>query len=254
MPCNHGIALDPCEGAFCGPPEFKYPFGQGLFSFTMKTQIQFVEVPANPVKSSPPLSRMLQHPVFAWAGIRAPIAQHTLAEHQALMRYAHTARMVVEIGVAEGASAAGIREAMPADGTLYLIDPFHLSRIPALNFLKRAARRAVGSAGTARTVWIEFFSQDAARNWKFPIDFLFIDGDHREESVERDWVDWSPFVKNDGVVAFHDARLFPAGWPTSDYGPVRFIDRTFRQGSNNAAWSIIEEVDSLVFVSRRKRS
>jgi predicted O-methyltransferase YrrM len=220
----------------------------------MKTQIQFVQVSKMPVKSSSPLSRVLQHPVFAWAGLRAPIAQHTLAEHEALMRHARAASTIVEIGVAEGASAAGLREAMRGDGTLFLIDPFHLSRIPALNFLKRAARRAVGSAGSARTVWIESFSQDAVPDWKSPIDFLLIDGDHREEGVERDWLDWSRFVKDDGVVAFHDARLFPSGWPTPDYGPVRFIDRGFRQGSNNVEWSIVEEVDSLVFVSRRKRS
>jgi predicted O-methyltransferase YrrM len=219
----------------------------------MKTQIQFVEVPNNPVNRALPLSRVLQHPVFAWAGLRATIAQHTLAEHQALMRRSRAANTIVEIGVAEGASAVGLREAMPTDGTLYLIDPFHLSRIPALNFLKRAARRAVGSAGSARTVWIESFSQDAVRDWNSPIDFLLIDGDHREEAVERDWLEWSHFVKDDGVVAFHDARLFPAGWPTPDYGPVRFIDRAFRQGLNNAAWSIVEEVDSLVFVSRRQR-
>jgi len=220
----------------------------------MKTQIQFVQVPSTPVRSTPSLSRILQHPVFAWVGLRAPIAQHTRAEHQALMRHARGASTVVEIGVAEGASAAGLREAMPADGALYLIDPFHLSRIPALNFPKRAARRAVGSAGSARVVWIESFSQIAVRDWKSPIDFLFIDGDHREEAVERDWLDWSRFLRDDGVVAFHDARLFPSGWPTPDYGPVRFIGRAFRQESNDTGWSIVEEVDSLVFVSRRQRS
>ena len=219
----------------------------------MKTQIQFVEISGNPTKRTPPLTRILQHPVFAWAGMRAPIAQHTLAEHQALMRHASAANTIVEIGVAEGASAAGLRQAMPAGGSLYLVDPFHLSRVPALNFLKRAAQRAVGMAGSARTVWIESFSQDAAHDWKLPIDFLLIDGDHREEAVERDWLDWARFVNSTGVVAFHDARVFPSGWPTPDYGPVRFVDRAFRQSANNAEWSIIEEVDSLVFVSRRKR-
>ncbi len=220
----------------------------------MKTQIQFVQVPGDPAKTSPLLSRILLHPVFAWVGLRAPIAQHTLAEHEALMRQARGTSTIVEIGVAEGASAAGLREAMSADGALYLIDPFHLSRLSALNFPKRAARRAVGSAGSARTVWIESFSHDAVRDWKAPIDFLFIDGDHREEAVERDWLDWSRFVTDHGVAAFHDARLFPGGWPTPDYGPVRFIDRAFRQTSNSPEWSIIEEVDSLVFVSRRNRS
>lgn len=218
----------------------------------MKPRIQFVELPpATP--SARGISRALRHPFFAWAGIRQPIAQHTLAEHQALMRHARRTRAIVEIGVAEGASAAGLREAMHPEGTLYLIDPFHLSRVPALNFLKRAAHRAVDSAGQARTVWIESFSQDAARTWNLPIDFLLIDGDHREETVERDWRDWSPFVTPEGIVAFHDARLFDRGWTSPDYGPVRFIDRYFRRDST-VLWAIIEEVDSLVIVSRRKLS
>jgi len=220
----------------------------------MKSHIQFVEVPIAPIKRPSAISRMLQHPVFAWAGMRPPIAQHTLAEHEALMRRARVARTIVEIGVAEGASAAGLREAMPGDGTLYLIDPFFLSRIPALNFLKRAARRTVDSAGSARTIWIESLSQDAVLDWKLPVDFLLIDGDHHEQAVERDWTDWSPFVQAGGVVAFHDARVFPSGWPTPDFGPVRFVDRAFRAGAYSAAWSIVEETDSLVFVSRRKHS
>jgi predicted O-methyltransferase YrrM len=218
----------------------------------MKAEIQFVQVSSPRAAQASWLTRAMDHPFFAWAGFRAPLAQHTLAEHQALMRYAGRVKTVVEIGVAEGASAAGLREAMPSDGTLHLIDPFHLSRIPALNFLKRAARRAVHSVGAAQTRWIEAFSQDAVRDWKLPIDFLLIDGDHREEAVERDWLEWSPFVKPDGVVAFHDARLFPSGWPTPDYGPVRFINRCFRQGATPAAWRIVEEVDSLVFVSRKE--
>src|SRR5271157_866488 len=217
----------------------------------MSARIQFAQVPAPLVPATP---RFLQHPFFAWAGLRPPLAQHTLAEHKALMRYSRNAECVVEIGVAEGASAAGLREAMHPQGTLYLVDPFHLSRIPALNFPKRAAHRAVNSAGVARTVWIEAFSQDAVRGWKQPIDFLLLDGDHREEAVERDWQDWSPFVTDNGVVAFHDALLFPSGWTTPDYGPVRFINRVFRQGSGASPWRIIDEVDSLVFVSRRKPS
>jgi len=218
----------------------------------MKSRIQFARVPRIPPEHRSRLVRTLDHPFFAWAGLRPPIAQHTRAEHEALMRHARRARVSVEIGVAEGASAAGIREAMPADGTLYLIDPFHLSRVPTLNFLKRAAQRTVQAAGEGRTVWIEKFSHDAVRDWSLPIDFLLIDGDHREEAVEQDWRDWSPFVALGGVVAFHDARQFPSGWPSPDYGPVRFMNRYFRQGSP-PDWAILEEVDSLVFVSRRNR-
>jgi predicted O-methyltransferase YrrM len=218
----------------------------------MKSRIQFAKVPPVSSEDCSSFRRTLDHPFFVWAGLRPPIAQHTKAEHEALMRYARAAQTAVEIGVAQGASAAAIREAMPAEGTLYLIDPFHLSRVPTLNFLKRAAQRLVKAAGKGRTVWIEAFSHDAVCHWKLPIDFLLIDGDHREVAVEQDWRDWSPYVSSDGIVAFHDARQFPSGWPSPDYGTVRFMNRFFRQGLS-APWIIIEEVDSLVFVSRIKR-
>jgi predicted O-methyltransferase YrrM len=219
----------------------------------MKLRIKFAQVPLPVSEAVSPFTQVLRHPFFAWAGLRPPIAQHTLAEHEALMRYSCGVSCAVEIGVAEGASAAALREAMPRDGMLYLVDPFHLSRIRVLNFLKRAARRAVYSTGNGRVIWIESFSYDAVREWRLPIDFLLIDGDHHEQAVERDWHDWSPFVTAGGVVVFHDARLFPSGWTSPDYGPVRFVDRVFRQGSVTP-WSIIDEVDSLVFVSRRKSS
>src|SRR5215469_150599 len=148
----------------------------------MNRNIQFVQTAAPRPLANSWFQRKFEHPFFAWAGLRPPLAQHTLEEHQALKRYASKAHLVVEIGVAEGASAAGLRAAMPSDGSLYLVDPFHLSRIPALNFLKRAAQRAVNAQGSAQTHWIELFSHDAVRDWKLAIDFLLIDGDHREQA------------------------------------------------------------------------
>jgi len=217
----------------------------------MKSRVQFLQIPLHSTQNVSPFGRALRHPFFAWAGLRSPLAQHTEAEHNALIRYASSPRTIVEIGVAEGASAMALREAMLPEGTLYLIDPFHLSRIPALNFLKHAAHRAVRSSGTARIVWVDAFSYDAVLDWKLSIDFLLIDGDHREEAVERDWREWSPFVAEGGVVAFHDARLFTNGWTSPEYGPVRFVDRFFR-GTSSQPWTIIEEVDSLVLICRKK--
>ena len=60
-----------------------------------------------------------------------------------------------------------------------------------------------------KVVWIEKFSHNAVREWTEPIDLFVIDGDHSDTGVERDWNDWSPFVKPGGVVVFHDACLFP---------------------------------------------
>jgi predicted O-methyltransferase YrrM len=202
---------------------------------------------------SPPAGlrqRTLLHPFFSWMGLRPVQAQHTAAEHQALERHAEGRRMVVEIGVAEGASAIALRDKMDQEGELYLIDPYHLSRVPALNFLKRAARRAVSGPNQPTIHWIESFSYDAAMAWQTPIDFLLIDGDHSEAGVQQDWNDWHPHVKNDGIVAFHDARLFPGGWTSAAYGPVKFVDQMFRP-NGHSRWKIIDEVDSLVFVARQ---
>jgi hypothetical protein len=215
----------------------------------MKSNIRFAETGAKGAERLGWTTRAMGHPFFAWAGLRPPIAQHTAAEHKALEQHARGKRSVVEIGVAEGASGVALREAMDPAGTLYLVDPFHLSRVPVLNFLRRAAQRAVGGGPGAQTVWIEAFSHDVARDWKLPVDFLLIDGDHQVQAVERDWNDWQGRVVEGGMVAFHDARVFPNGWTSPDYGPVRFVDGHFRQGKAHP-WTIVDEVDSLVFVRR----
>jgi len=214
-------------------------------------RIRFAEIHSELQKPETWASRATKHPFFAWAGLRAPIAQHTAAEHQALERHARGRKNLVEIGVAEGASAVALRTTMDPEGTLYLVDPFHLSRVRVLNFLRRAARRAVSAKSGGKIVWIESFSHEVAAGWKQPIDFLLVDGDHREEAVEKDWNDWHPHVMENGIIAFHDARVFPGGWTSPEYGPVRFVDRMFRN-KHSSPWAILEEVDSFVFVRKRE--
>jgi predicted O-methyltransferase YrrM len=194
-------------------------------------------------------ARSLRHPVYGWIGFRPVLAQHTAAEHEAICQWASGRSSLVEIGVAEGVSARAAREVMAAEGKLYLIDPFHLSRIPSLNFTKRAAHRAVAGCRRGEAIWIEKFSTDAVRDWNQGIDFLLIDGDHSEAAVRRDWEEWSPFVVPGGVVLFHDARLFENGWTDSRYGPVRVVNDLFRK-SQIAGWKMTDEIDSLVVIHK----
>jgi predicted O-methyltransferase YrrM len=44
------------------------------------------------------------------------------------------------------------------------------------------------------------------------VDFLFIDGDHSYEGVKKDFEMYSPLVRKDGIIAFHD--IVPSGYPT----------------------------------------
>lgn len=192
---------------------------------------------------------LLRHSVFAWLGIRPVLGQHSASEHEALGKWATGRTSLVEIGVAEGASAVALREAMSPAGTLWLIDPFHLSRMRYINATKRAAHRAVEGCRNGSVIWIEEFSSVAANDWKGPLDFLFIDGDHSETGVQQDWDKWHRFVVPRGVVVFHDAATFPGGWTREDWGPVRLVDRLFRV-RRLPGWRIVQQVDSLVVVER----
>jgi len=42
-----------------------------------------------------------------------------------------------------------------------------------------------------------------------PIDFLFIDGDHRLRGVKRDYELYAPLVRRGGLIAFHDILRHP---------------------------------------------
>jgi len=173
------------------------------------------------------------------------------------MRHARAASTIVEIGVAEGASAAGLREAMPPDGT-----PLSHRPLPSLkNSRAQLPQNAPpGVLLLSRFREYSLVSNPSARKpftiGKPPIDFLLIDGDPpRRSSQNAIGLDWSRFVKDDGVVAFHDARLF-----SPQVGPLQIMDRCDSSTTRSAKVQItphgpiIEEVDSLVFVSRRKRS
>ena len=52
------------------------------------------------------------------------------------------------------------------------------------------------------------------------IDVLFIDGDHSYEAVLADWLLYSPLVKKDGIVAFHDSTLLGP-----DLGVPQLLDK-----------------------------
>ena len=222
------------------------------FSRGRELKFALVELPRESdvvQKYSVEFSPRFRHPFYGWLGLRPALAQHTEAEHATLKRWATNRFVIVELGVAEGVSALALREAMAENGTLYLIDPFHLSRIPALNFMKRVARRAVASCRRGNVVWIPKFSQGAVPGWNISIDLLF----YRRRSLRfrrrRDWNDWSRFVKVGGVVIFHDARTFADGWVHPEYGPWKLVERLFRDGST-PNWKIVDEAHSMVVLER----
>jgi predicted O-methyltransferase YrrM len=192
-----------------------------------------------------PERNALHRSVFALLGLRAPVSEHSAAEGEVLRQHANGARVIVEIGVAEGASAWEMRSVMAADGTIFLIDPYHLSRFGRFGPTGLTARRLIASITRGEPRWIAEFSPRPALGWSTPIDFLFIDGDHSYEAVSRDWQEWTQHLAAGGAVGLHDARI-EAPWTDENTGPVLLL----RQLRDDPEWVVVGEVDSLAVLRR----
>ena len=177
--------------------------------------------------------------------IRGVIAQHTCLEHTKLYEYAWRKKSIVEIGVAEGASALALRKAAAPDAILYLIDSYSSGRKLDSQLQRIIAHRHVNRSRNAEVCWVRDFSYNVVKDWKKPIDFLFIDGDHSHKACLRDWIEWSPFVIRGGIVAFHDGRIFQRGWTSADMGSVKVVQKI--RNDPRSDFQVIDEVDSMVF-------
>ena len=52
-------------------------------------------------------------------------------------------------------------------------------------------------------------SEEAAKDFTEPVEFIFIDGDHEYESVKNDFELWFPKLINKGIIAFRDTVAWP---------------------------------------------
>jgi predicted O-methyltransferase YrrM len=156
--------------------------------------------------------------------------------------------VVVEIGSWKGKSsvmlAAGlIRKKQPR---LFCVDSFQGDEDPAYQqkyyseLMQRDPRdleevfklniRSCGLQHIAAPV--RGYSFECCRGWSESIDLLFIDANHEYPAVRRDFEDWSPFVKDGGVVAFHDVseqfegprRVVSEKVNPPEFGPDSFVD------------------------------
>jgi predicted O-methyltransferase YrrM len=173
--------------------------------------------------------------------------QTSQRERDALRKYALQARSVTEIGVYEGLNTA-LFASLASVVTVYAIDPFIKG---ALGF---SYRKSIAVA-----LWndkniidkiniIEGLSWDVIDQIPSGQDFIFIDGDHSFEGVKRDFELYSIKLSQNGILAFHDARIFDGGWTEKDWGPVRLMEEVIKP---SGSWLILHEVDSLVIIQRK---
>ncbi len=155
----------------------------------------------------------------------------------------HTAKavkgkgVIVEIGSWKGKSTIWIAQGAKdgAGARVYAIDPFTGSsenqkpglKVWTLDDFKNNLAKA-GVQDIVKTVVAT--SEAAAKEWNKPIEFLFIDGAHEYEYVEKDFLLYSPHLINGGIIAFHDTtpnlKAVFAGWPIFGLpGPRKVVEK-----------------------------
>jgi predicted O-methyltransferase YrrM len=132
---------------------------------------------------------------------------------------------IVELGVDYGYSSfvfAMALEKSNSAGKIYGIDWFqgdeHASFRNTFSYVNE--RKDKYSLNNLEIIKGDF--AETAKGWDTPIDMLHIDGYHTFDAVQSDFKNWSPFVKEDGLILFHDTAIGHFG--------IKDFFRTLNQG------------------------
>jgi predicted O-methyltransferase YrrM len=193
--------------------------------------------------------RTLWHTMRYAARMEGPHTQTSQRERETLARHAHGKKRAVEIGVYEGATTAVLARAIKSGGggRLYAVDPFFAGR-SGICWSEFIARSQVRRSGVTDVVdFVKHLSFDACRRIEGDFDFVFIDGDHSLEGVQRDWSDWSARIVPAGILALHDTQVPDYNPRVRELGSYRYFESHIR---NDRRFSLVEQVDSLSVLRR----
>jgi predicted O-methyltransferase YrrM len=105
-----------------------------------------------------------------------------------------------------------------------LVDP-HTGRLETLP----ALRRALFDAGLEQSVSVLVArTEQVARWWSSPLEFLFLDGNHTEAVAQHDYAAFAPHVVEGGLLAVHDVFADPAD---GGQAPWHVVQRALADGA-----------------------
>lgn len=131
----------------------------------------------------------------------------TKDELQILLTHARDAEVIVEIGTFEGRTAIAMAEV--ARGEVFSVDIFRSGRL-GICYGERIAMLARARCRLDNLHFIKGYGHDVARTFDRLVDLVFVDADHSYEGARRDWEDWTPKLRQGGVIALHDSRIAPS--------------------------------------------
>jgi predicted O-methyltransferase YrrM len=130
--------------------------------------------------------------------------------------------LVVEIGRFRGGSTFLLAAALDGKGIVHSYDIATRQGHDG-NALDRELIAALERFGLRERVELHVADSRTASPPSGAIDLLFVDGDHSEEGVRKDFEHWSPHVRVGGHVLFHDAVAAADFTTPVDAGPARVV-------------------------------
>lgn len=180
--------------------------------------------------------------------LESPHTQTTEKEREVLLKYAKNKKLAVEIGVYEGFTTAILASSLHEEGVLFAIDPFFSGRT-GICWSKLIAKQHVKKMRVKDKIkFIEHFSFDAVKIISGSFDFIFIDGDHSLEGIERDWNDWANRLMPSGIMALHDTKIPKHNPNVANLGSYKYFETTIK---HDTRFEIIEQIDSLSILRRK---
>lgn len=172
--------------------------------------------------------------------------------------------VIVEIGSFKGRSTVmlGTVAKHYGLGPIVAIDPHNFNSLEMEHFRSDAEAstfaeftKNIEGAGVADQIEVRrAFSQDVARDWRRPIRFLWIDGDHSYQGAKTDFDKFFPHVVPGGVVALHDV-LHPYTGPIRVFAEDMLLSNQFGAAGLVASigWSQFRPEDGNRFQKQRAR-
>jgi predicted O-methyltransferase YrrM len=141
----------------------------------------------------------------------------------------------VEIGVAKGDNALSILEVLPIK-KLYLIDPYeeYVQDGFLVTEYKNCFSIAIEKLSKyEQACFIKKTSEEAVKDIKEQLDFVYIDGNHQYEYVKKDIAFYYPLVKQGGILGGHDY--------VAHHGVTRAVDEFAEQHGRLSFYAVFPD-------------
>jgi predicted O-methyltransferase YrrM len=193
------------------------------------------------------IGKALTHFIKFTLGLEQPFTQTTKFEQLAIAKYARGAKKASEIGVFEGVNTVIIGKSLEINGMLYAIDPFFKGKLGICYHEKISKYHVKKNKLNNKVHFLPKLSFDAVDYVPDDLDFIFIDGDHSLEGIQKDWNIFSKKVKHGGIIALHDTSVPKHDSTVAHLGSYVYFNSHIKL---DVRFKLIDTIDSLNILER----